>query len=566
MLSDRQPSHLHARRYRAAIAVVIGAWSLLAALTWIPLARLGPGIDEVAHVGAAYRIVTAGDSYLNPEHPPLVKWLAGIAMDIGEDLPDIEPPAEMTRSAAQWHVGREVLRTGDELNRERLTRARLAVLAISAIGLAICTVFAWQLAGRAAGICAALLYATSPTMLAGSTMVLTDLPVGCFALGSTWLVWQWAQSGSIRSCIGAGASASLAALSKYSGLIVVAATLLLVAACGANRREWRSGLMAAAALLAGSVAATALLLIGPIDLESLVDGFGWIGRNHTEGYLFYFFGDSSAEPFVWYFPAALLVKSTIAELIGLTAVLAAPAIATVRAARGEQQVISPLLFLSVFPLAYLAAFMWGAPSSGHRYMMPLYPFAVVAAAVAAASVSSRVGRILAGLVLAAHVAAGISALPDPLSYSNGIAGCRNISLIKCFDDSNIDWGQTLPLAWQEIEPVLSDDDLIVADVVSAMPLNVVLPRSRYIEDAEWENPRPQLYLISAHVLVRRLVYIPGITESLLFKSLDKNCRVGNSHFVVDMRRAATTNTDPTCPLPGGWGNTGQVHRSARDVK
>ena len=37
-------------------------------------------VDEIPHVGAGYSYVTKNDFRLNPEHPPLVKDLAGLAL------------------------------------------------------------------------------------------------------------------------------------------------------------------------------------------------------------------------------------------------------------------------------------------------------------------------------------------------------------------------------------------------------------------------------------------------------------------------------------------------------
>ena len=39
-------------------------------------------VDEIPHVGAGYSYIAKGDFRLNPEHPPLAKDLAGLALSL----------------------------------------------------------------------------------------------------------------------------------------------------------------------------------------------------------------------------------------------------------------------------------------------------------------------------------------------------------------------------------------------------------------------------------------------------------------------------------------------------
>src|SRR4030042_2820149 len=62
-------------------------------------------MDEVAHIPAGYTYVKFGDYRLNPEHPPLLKDLAGIPLQ----LLDVNFPTNetywTTEPNGQWNAG-----------------------------------------------------------------------------------------------------------------------------------------------------------------------------------------------------------------------------------------------------------------------------------------------------------------------------------------------------------------------------------------------------------------------------------------------------------------------------
>jgi hypothetical protein len=43
------------------------------------MAQQSATFDETAHLGAGYTQARFGDFHLNPEHPPLAKWVAGLS-------------------------------------------------------------------------------------------------------------------------------------------------------------------------------------------------------------------------------------------------------------------------------------------------------------------------------------------------------------------------------------------------------------------------------------------------------------------------------------------------------
>src|SRR4051812_6703621 len=62
-------------------------------------------VDEVAHIPSGYSYLHYGDYRLNPEHPPLIKDLAGLPLQFMHlKFPDNEP-AWTTDVNGQWEAG-----------------------------------------------------------------------------------------------------------------------------------------------------------------------------------------------------------------------------------------------------------------------------------------------------------------------------------------------------------------------------------------------------------------------------------------------------------------------------
>src|SRR5689334_12990603 len=62
-------------------------------------------VDEVAHIPSGYSYLHYGDYRLNPEHPPLIKDLAGLPLQfMNLKFPDYEP-SWTTDINGQWESG-----------------------------------------------------------------------------------------------------------------------------------------------------------------------------------------------------------------------------------------------------------------------------------------------------------------------------------------------------------------------------------------------------------------------------------------------------------------------------
>src|SRR4051812_8381120 len=78
-----------------------------------------PAFDEPAHIAAGLSYVSKGVFHANPQHPPLMKELAGIGMLLGGIRWPKSPAADdilahpgAAITSRDWDVGKEILTAG----------------------------------------------------------------------------------------------------------------------------------------------------------------------------------------------------------------------------------------------------------------------------------------------------------------------------------------------------------------------------------------------------------------------------------------------------------------------
>jgi hypothetical protein len=139
-----------------------------------------PSWDEPGHLAAGLTYLETGNFLVNPQHPPLLKELSGMALKLsGAHLPEGAPTREFLKGNAdyQWIVGSKILVTGDfERN---LLRARLPLMLVAVLLGALLWVWGRQLIGSAAAVGGLFLFALDPTVIAHAGFVTMD--VGCSA-------------------------------------------------------------------------------------------------------------------------------------------------------------------------------------------------------------------------------------------------------------------------------------------------------------------------------------------------------------------------------------------------
>ncbi|MCD6528398.1 glycosyltransferase family 39 protein, partial [bacterium] len=192
-------------------------------------------MDELAHIPAGYSYIIKKDMRLNPEHPPLLKDLAGISILIFSKITHniVHFPENIKAWKedinGQWDFGGYFLYNSKNDADKIIFFARLPFL-ILAIILGI-YIFKWtkQLYGNKAGLIALFLYSFSPTFLAHSRLVTTDLGASAGFFISTYYLIKWLKNYNKKSyLILAGIVFGLSMLVKFSLALTIPYFIILV--------------------------------------------------------------------------------------------------------------------------------------------------------------------------------------------------------------------------------------------------------------------------------------------------------------------------------------------------
>lgn len=226
---------------------VFGLLILQAAQIIVVVHRESLTFDEEDHMYAGYRMWTAGDYGLNPEHPPLVKLLATLPV-LGQKL--WTPPLMGIFFKGEAYVdGQLWLQHNDGASQRLVFRMRLATIAL-ALALSLLIFFATR---AWFGVTAALIALTfavfEPNLLAHSGLVTTDLGCALFFLAAIYTFYRYVKQPNWTTLVVAGLAAGLLLATKHSGILVgpvlplLAAWEVAVAPKGAQATRapaWRS--------------------------------------------------------------------------------------------------------------------------------------------------------------------------------------------------------------------------------------------------------------------------------------------------------------------------------------
>ncbi|HET7437207.1 MAG TPA: phospholipid carrier-dependent glycosyltransferase [Thermoanaerobaculia bacterium] len=412
--------------------------------------------DEPLHIFAAAEYVKNGTYVTNPEHPPLTKDLAGLALGsvISPRITRIAPIQELPEMRGFLEKNRI---SSDELfARGRAPFRWLLVLLIVTVYLGARVSF-----GSGAAFLAAAIVALDPIFIAHAGVIHTDVAAALF-ITATLLVAIHAQHSALRWLL-TGLLLGLALLAKFSAILIVPLVMLAPLLVPRARLQAFAGaavacIVALVVVFAGYAvnmrsmppivaarASAAFLLSRQCDRDTVlryahfterfppagmfVTGIKGVAQTsaHDRGWNF-LHGRISKRGFPSYFFIAFAIKSTPAFLL-----LAAAALFGSRDRR---------VLVLLIPVAVI--FAASVPSSfniGVRHILPIYPFLAIAGAGILATRLPQRAFAVAALLLVISAAVSLAHIhPFELGYFN--------ALVKGYEggeewlsDSNIDWGQ-----------------------------------------------------------------------------------------------------------------------------
>ncbi len=183
--------------------------------------------DETAHIGAGYSYVTQRDMRLNPEHPPLVKDLAGLPLAFLDLKFPLTTPAWEQMVNGQWDQGGEFIFSFGNDADLILRSARLPIMILALM----CGIFLFWWTERQFGSIAAVLatffWALSPTVIAHSRYVTTDIAASLgFLVGIATFAW-FIKNPSIQRIIILGLVFGIAQCLKFSLFLLIPIYIIL---------------------------------------------------------------------------------------------------------------------------------------------------------------------------------------------------------------------------------------------------------------------------------------------------------------------------------------------------
>ena len=442
--------------------------------------------DEPDHIYSGY-MSWHGDFGLNPEHPPLVKFVATVPLlPMQLNLPELQDRPYRLQAVLG---GRDFIFHNDA--DKMVFRAQMAASIFTLLLLVIAFLAAQEMFGTSAGFLALGLLLFDPTLLAHGALVTTDAAQACFLLASIYAFYRYVQLPSPGRLAITALAAGLALASKHSAVLVFPMLLILAGIEIFRRQSTDSGSQLSMGKGAMGKLATryakALVIIGLMSVAILWAAYGFryaargnglqlnppmeaqlakvpsptqakvlheFARFHLlpESYIYgfahvlfsaddfnsYLFGKSYPHAVWFYFPVAMLVKSSLTFLI-----LLAISVWVIASGRLEQK-RREVLFLLIPPLIYLAASMKGGMNIGIRHILPVYIFLaiLIAGAVSMLIRNSRRWRYAVVLLLVFQAISVTRAFPNCIGYANeAFGGPKNVW--RYVSDSSADWAQQL---------------------------------------------------------------------------------------------------------------------------
>ncbi len=177
--------------------------------------------DELAHIPAGYSYVRYLDYRLNPEHPPLLKALAGLPLlPMHLNFPT-DKQSWTTDINGQWTAGTQFLYEEGNNANSIIRASRIAPILLTLATIIALYYFAKKSLGHYWALIPTFLFAFSPNILAHGHYVTTDIAA---TFGSILALWAYSaflkNPSATRLCI-AGIAFGIAQVCKFSAVLLI---------------------------------------------------------------------------------------------------------------------------------------------------------------------------------------------------------------------------------------------------------------------------------------------------------------------------------------------------------
>ncbi len=435
------------------ILVVVLLVAVQATLLSSSLRRKSPTADELNYLAAGVAAWRTGDFRLFRDPPPAQSLLCS--------LPALfwwpELPLESTYwLSGRWNgFGEAFARRNRESVLAMLSASRgLAIFLACGVSLVAFTL-AKRLYGPSVAICVSALTVFDPNLAAHGRLVTTDIGATLAYICVAAALLGWFSSPSLRTLLLLSIASGAACLFKHSGLLLIPPVMvcLIWVARRVEWTRWRIAGVLPAYLL------TVLLVIwigygfetiDPITghfkpLASYLTGVARQWTHARTGQPSYLLGQFTTESSWYFYPVIFFIKTPLPTLILLAVGIYPFARDRRRWPEGFPVLLPGLILLGALVFLSRAAV-------GYRHLLPALPLLLVVfcgAAVSLLSTQLRLGLPVLGCLVGWLIISHLLIWPHYLAYFNElVGGPRNGHL--CAVDSNLDWGQDLPLVTEYV--------------------------------------------------------------------------------------------------------------------
>ncbi|MGB7435268.1 MAG: hypothetical protein WBR26_23855 [Candidatus Acidiferrum sp.] len=436
-----------------------------------------PTFDEGMHIAAGHRYWECGDYGINPEHPPLLKLIAAAPLRSWH-LNVYGSACGSTVTNNMQLIGTGYRLMNGPLADEILAKARAAAMVFPMMLLVTIFFAARAWFGPLAAGCAVILTVFEPNLTAHGPLVATDMAVAATTFATVFAADRYLVKPSALRLILLGGVLGLALASKHTAVFVPLIVALQFLAHYSFTRPalarpsivrlmlaWLAACVMAVFLLWATYqfrysalpghaqsfeiaktlenSGTSDTLVGKAILgitrfhllpESYVAGLVYMMENSTRAA--YIFGKRYDTGVWFYFPVTVLVKTPLTILILVILAAASPGLWQ----KHKREMTFALVPVAVFLLSAMSSKI----NLGVRHILPIYPFLIVLAALAAGyyAARSRIAAVVCAALLAFQAVSYARSYPNEIAYANEAWGGPK-HLYKYLGDSNVDWGQAL---------------------------------------------------------------------------------------------------------------------------
>jgi hypothetical protein len=444
----------------------------------LSVALKSPTLDEQNHMARGLAYLKTGDLRLSREHPPGVNaWEAWpLLLDPRVRLPLDSP----SWAQAEWYgLADQLLWQVNSHPQAMVWATRVPVMWLTVLLVALVWRWTRDLAGGWPALIAVAMLVFDPNILAHGRLTTTDMGLACTTVAAMLALWRALEKSSWGRWVLAGAALGAAQLAKFSALVLIPCTCLIVglAWIGARRTSrarsaaaWIAGLFvclgtACLAIWAGyafSWGEIAALGAVPGPAPAYWAGIAKILQRTGGGTPAFLMGQYSDQGWWTYFPVAFAIKTPLPTLALLAAALWTGGRGLLSRWRERQAGRTPgrawdlgTACLAVPAAAYWAMAIGGSFDIGYRHILPTLPLLYILAArslgrwieghgaVRVAGRSQNVPELAVCALLLWLAASALSIAPHYLAYFNLLAGGPDGGY-RFLVDSNLDWGQDLP--------------------------------------------------------------------------------------------------------------------------